>query len=280
MRILAGIVLYKPDLNRLKENINAIINQVDRVLLFANGSDTYLQVSNLKNTFNSIELIYSNQNRGIAFGLKSIMDYSVQNAYDWVFTIDQDSVSQPGLIAAYKRYIGLPKVGILTCNIVDRNFKQDSGFSENEKYQEVERCITAGSFMNVSAYSQSDGYDSKMFIDSVDWDICYNFRSHDYRIYKINYNGVLHEVGHGKNVHLLWKKYITYGESPLRNYYSARNDVYLAKKYPEFISKQKSFARELRTQLLIIFFEDQKFAKIKARWKGILTGIKSKNGEI
>lgn len=274
MNILAGIVVYKPDLNRLKENINAIIGQVNSVLLFANGSDSYLQIRNLQNQFGSVEIIQSKKNQGIAFGLKSIMEYAVRNSYDWVYTIDQDSVSQPGLIDEYKKYINLPKVGILTCNIVDRNFKQDNGFSNGEKYREVEKCITAGSFMNVAAYSQSDGYDSKMFIDGVDWDVCYSLRRNGYKIYKVNYNGVLQEVGHGKNVNLLWKKYITYGESPLRNYYGARNDIYLAKKYPEYISKGKTFVREIRAEVLILLYEDQKWQKVKNRWKGINEGLK------
>lgn len=274
MKILAGIVAYKPDLNRLKENINAIIHQVDKVLLFANGNDTYIQASSVKNHFDSIELVRSEQNEGIAYALESIMEYATQNSYDWVYTIDQDSVSQPGLIDEYKKYINLPKAGILTCNIVDRNFKQDNGFPNGEKYREVEKCITAGSFMNATAYKHSDGYDSKMFIDGVDWDICYNLRRHGYKIYKINYNGVLQEVGHGKNVKLLWKDYITYGESPLRNYYGTRNDVYLAKKYPEYISKGKTFVREIRTEVLILLYEDQKWQKIKNRWKGINEGLK------
>lgn len=266
--------MYQPDLNRLKENIDAIIDQVDKVLLFANGSDTYLQIIYLQKKYNSIEIIQSDRNLGIAFGLKSIMDYAAKNSYDWVYTIDQDSVSQPGLIAAYTRDIDLPNVGILTCNIIDRNFNQNNGFSNNEKYREVEKCITAGSFMNVAAYSQTDGYDSRMFIDGVDWDICYNFRRHGYKIYKINFYGVLQEVGHGKNVKLLWKDYITYGESPLRNYYGARNDIYLAKKYPEYVSKGKTLVREIRTEVMILLYENQKPQKIKNRWKGIYEGLK------
>ena len=34
----AGIVLYNPDINRMNENINNIINQVDYVILVDNGS--------------------------------------------------------------------------------------------------------------------------------------------------------------------------------------------------------------------------------------------------
>lgn len=38
MRVLAGIVLYNPEIGRLQENIDAIYQQVDTVLLIENGS--------------------------------------------------------------------------------------------------------------------------------------------------------------------------------------------------------------------------------------------------
>ena len=39
MKYIAGIVLYNPDLGRLKENIESICKQVDKVILIDNGSD-------------------------------------------------------------------------------------------------------------------------------------------------------------------------------------------------------------------------------------------------
>ena len=38
MRVLAGIVLYNPDLQRLRQNVSAILPQVDGIVLVDNGS--------------------------------------------------------------------------------------------------------------------------------------------------------------------------------------------------------------------------------------------------
>ena len=50
----AGIVLYNPDVERLHENINGIINQVDALILIDNGSDN---IKEIENKYNDTEKI-------------------------------------------------------------------------------------------------------------------------------------------------------------------------------------------------------------------------------
>lgn len=273
VKLLAGIVVYRPDLDRLEENVAAVLPQVDDVVVFVNGNESFDAIQPLIERHPVLHTIRSAENVGIASGLAEIMKYAEDNRYEWVLTIDQDSVCMPGLVQEYMRYVSLLNVGMLTCCITDRNFSQDSCLSADKKYREVEKCITAGSFTNVAAYAQTDGYDESMFIDAVDWDICYNLRRHGYAIYCINFDGVLQEVGHGKNVSLFGKSYISYGESPLRNYFGARNNIYLARKYPEYLSMGKTLVRELRAEVIVLLYEDSKDAKIRNRWRGIREGF-------
>lgn len=273
LKTLAGIVAYHPDVKRLEENLSAIAPQVDAVVVFVNGVDSVAAVQKAAATFETVSLLINDKNAGVSVGLSRIMEYAIQNTFDWVLSIDQDSVCRPGLIECYKSYVNLPNVGILTCCITDRNFSEDSGFDKNDKYCQIGGCITAGSFTNVKAYRESDGYDEVMFIDGVDWDICYNLRRHGYCLYRINFDGVLHEVGHGKNVSLFGKKVVALGESPLRNYYMARNNVYLARKYPEFLKMPNTLLHELGVEVIILLYEDQKGVKIKNRWRGVKDGF-------
>ena len=269
MKILAGIVLFNPNIDRLKENIDAIYEQVSSIVLFNNGSNNLIEINNVISHYERIIFLNSKINKGIAFALKSIMDLAIKEEYDWVLTLDQDSVCMSGLINAYSAYFNFEKIGILTCNIVDRNFKTDSGFNEGEQYKEVKQCITSASLISVNAYKETDGFDEKMFIDSVDFDLCINMRLHGYKVIKINFDGLLHEVGHGRNVRLFFKKYVSYNHSPFRQYYMARNHKYLVYKYPDEFSKLKEALREIRAELIIFMFEKNKFAKIKERWRGI-----------
>ena len=274
MKVLAGIVLFNPDIKRLKENIDAIYEQVDSVLLVNNGSDNIDTIRDMIVVYSKIAVLDNGSNLGIATALKKIMDYAVEGGYDWVLTLDQDSVCQPGLINAYSKYYGLDNVGILTCNIVDRNFSVASGFTEGQEYREVLQCITSASLIKVVAYCQTDGFDEKLFIDSVDFDICINMRIHGFKIYKINYNGILHEVGHGRNVKLLFKDYISYNHSPFRQYYMARNHKYLVMKYPDQFSGSKEWIREIRSEAIILLYEEEKIKKLRSRWKGLLDAKK------
>ena len=57
MMIIAGIVLYNPDISRLKENISAIRPQVDKVVLIENGSSDLTYLDSLSH---DLELIVNN----------------------------------------------------------------------------------------------------------------------------------------------------------------------------------------------------------------------------
>lgn len=283
MKILAGIVLFNPDIKRLEENVAAICNQVDKVVLFDNHSENIEAVRKIFGGYEKLELLCNKNNDGIASALARIMDYAGRNDYTWVLTLDQDSVCKGDIIKTYVDVLRNPgkweikcdphKIGLLTCNIVDRNYEIDNDIESSEKTKIIERCITAGSFMNTRNYFESDGFDEQLFIDGVDFDICYNLRMHGFFIVQVNYDGVLQEIGLGRIVRLLWKKYPYNNHSPLRNYYMARNDIIVQRKYPEYISGSRTFVRELKSEMIVLIYGKQKFRTLYKRWAGIRDGL-------
>lgn len=163
MKVLTGIVLYNPNLTRLKENINAVICQSDMILCIDNGSDNIDNVQNIISEYPQIVLKKNEKNLGIATALHQMMCFAIANDYDWVLSLDQDSVCRSELMHEYNKYLGLEKVGILTCNILDRNFHSKAICEKNEKYRELKYCITSASLMNVKAYKTLAGYDEAMY---------------------------------------------------------------------------------------------------------------------
>ncbi len=274
VKILAGIVLYNPEIERLKENIDGICEQVDGIVLIDNGSENLNIVLNNICDYKNIEIIKNAENLGIAAALRKIMDYAIKKEYDWVITLDQDSVCEKGLIMAYSEYFEMESVGMLTCNIIDRNISIERGFEDNQKYREVKMCITSAACMNVKTYQNCDGFDDKMFIDGVDFDICFNLKKYGYKIIKINYDGILHEIGRGKDIKILGKCFRIYNHSPWRNYYMTRNAIYLLKKYPDELSVFEFIKKEIITEILILVYEKMSIRKLINRWKGIIAGIK------
>ena len=274
---LAGIVLFNPDENRLMENINKIIVQVDKVLLIDNNSDNYENVySNLKDN-DKIAFIHNDCNYGIAYALNEILNFAYENKYDWFITLDQDSVAYDNLIQEYAKYIDLPKVAMLTCIIKDRNML------ENEKQLskdaiEVKQCITSGAFNNTAILKLVGGFDNEMFIDYVDFDISRTLTENDYLIYKINYIGLLHEVGKGKLLSIFGKKIHLFNHNEKRVYYHVRNAIYFIRKHKKKSKVLINRINLMKRIILILLFEKNKKKNFIAINKGIIDGLKMKIG--
>ena len=104
MRIIAGIVTYNPSMNRLNECLNSVLSELKDVLIFDNGSNNAEEILQLIENYRGnarIFIIGKNRNHGIAYGLRTIMRFADIHDYEWVLTLDQDSVLRPGLVALY-----------------------------------------------------------------------------------------------------------------------------------------------------------------------------------
>ena len=269
--ILAGIVLYNPDIDRLKENLSAILKQVDGIILIDNGSVNTEEINHEILSEMRCECFYNKNNIGIAAALKQIMDLAVSRKAEWVLTLDQDSVCMPQLIENYKRYFSDPSIGAMTCSIEDRNLGHE-GVADG--VEAVPTCITSGMLIRTSAYLKTSGYDPFLFIDKVDTDICFSLREQNYNILKINYTGLLHEVGHGRNVRFLGSTYQMYNHPYWRAYYIARNGIYLSKKHPQTYPFKTALSFAVKKIILTGIFEDDKLRKTLWGIRGIIDGIR------
>ena len=271
IKILAGVVTYNPSINRFKECIEAIHSQVKNVYIFDNGSENINEIENLLKKYDDSIILYANKgNSGIATALAEIMEYADRNSYDWVLSMDQDSLLQDGIIDVYKKSIRRRSdIGMLTCLIKDRNFHDPKYEIQDSDEKDVEYCITSGALTSVEAYKKTAGYDKTFFIDCVDFDICYSLHESGYRVIRVNHVGLLHEVGRGENRRFLWKKIVVYHEKPNRIYYLARNTKRLHKKHRSY-GITKLIKKEVALLFRIVLYEDNKKDKIGAFWKGIL----------
>ena len=97
-KIMAGIVLYNPEIDLLENNIKAIINNVDCVYLYDNASKNYNEIEDLISKFNNVVYKRGSENEGIAKGLNQILNYATDNGYEWYLTMDQDSICSDNLV--------------------------------------------------------------------------------------------------------------------------------------------------------------------------------------
>lgn len=275
----AGIVLYNPDINRMKENINAIINQVDYVILVDNGSKNKSDIeAAIEHSFhNSDKLIinFSEKNNGIAWALNQIFKIAEEQSVKWVLTLDQDSVCPSDIIEGYIKYstsISKNKIGILCPTIVDKN----AGILEGDvhKTEEIKRCITSGSFTSLAAWKQLSGFDEKMFIDGVDFDFCDRLRMNGYKIIRIGSISLTHELGKITTHRFLFKTVKVQNHSAPRKYYIVRNRFYVSRKEKNTFAILTSFFFVIKFSATIVLFEKNRRKKLKAVFKGMCDGLK------
>lgn len=275
IKIICGIVTYNPDIKRFSECVKSLESELRDLLIYDNASSN---INDIKNVINESTLKHeiktADKNQGIATGLKYIMNYAINNSYDYVLTLDQDSIIQKGLIDKYLEYIDNSETGALTCIIKER---ETDGLYNIVELKEIEECnfaITSGFFIKVSAYKKISGYDEKLFIDNVDFDLCCQLRKAGFKIYKIPYYGVYHEIGHSQNKKILGKVVSSYMHDAKRKYYIGRNTIYELRKFPEYYSFIMQYKFIIKLILKIIILEDNKIEKIKSLIKGINDGYR------
>ena len=229
-KILAGIVLYNPNTQRLQENIEAIIPQVDSIVIVDNGSAESLY-NNILETFDHISYIRNEKNMGIAYALNQICGYAYSHGYNWVLTLDQDSIATPRMVDVY-RSIANDEIGILGCWIHDRGYQIDESWGIEHETFETDWVITSAAFTNIKAWKSCGGFDNGMFIEWVDWDICESMRKAGYKIMKTYKTKLIHELGHGTRLVMVRHHQMqVMNHKPIRYYYSTRNRIYMARKY-------------------------------------------------
>lgn len=283
-KVIAGVVLYNPKIQRLEENICALLNQIDEIVLMDNHSANEDEIRCLSKKYNKIVWVRLDQNYGIAYALNEIMLYAKRNSISWVLTMDQDSIADGNLVETYVKYINMPSVMMMTCKICDRNTDgelQNEGNEETIEYHEVNKCITSGCFTNVNRCLEIGGFDNRLFIDYVDYEMCIRCKQSGYSIIEIDYMGLLHEVGKAKRVQFLRRdlkiagKYIdVYNEIPLRVYYFFRNTTYIVRKYGKSAKGYTSVLHIIWRAILVMCYEKPKWMKAKMICKGVVDGFR------
>ena len=266
--LYAGIVSYNPDIKRLRENIISIQNQVPKVVIFDNGSANVDLVQELILEFENIELIKSETNIGIAAALNRLMKWGQLKNYEWMLSLDQDSVCDNNYVKKMQPYLTVEaKLGIVAPVIVDRHIGV-VGHNPRSDYAHVNTCITSGAFSRISAWSAVGKYDESMFIDSVDFEYCYRIRKNGYGVVQVKNVQLLHELGNSrKKKFLFWKIDVT-GHSAFRKYYIARNNIYYPLKHGLWLRFLRGNFRNLGLLVTIFLYEDNKKEKIETVFKG------------
>lgn len=191
--IYAVIILFNPELDKLTRNLNAILPQVEKVILVDNASHKQSVMDEICLKYCNCHLIRNCENFGIAKALNQGIKYAEDAGAEWVVTLDQDSECSPIMIDEYKKYIMNKDVGILCPIVIDRYavlLKRIGG-----EMEEIDSCITSGNLLRIKAWEEAGRFQEELFIDFVDFDFCKRLKETGYKIYRVNRTTMLQETG-------------------------------------------------------------------------------------
>lgn len=300
-KIVAGIVLFNPDENRFSKCLAALMKQIDEVIIFDNSNSLNDKTKSIIQSYkNRIYYLTEGNNTGIAHALNRIMEYADSKGFDWVMTMDQDTIVPLNIIENYKKYMSYEdNIGIICPQIIDKR-RPYLKVRYNPSLEHVDMAITSASCTNVNAWKRIGKFDEWLFIDMVDNDfsmrlVCSNFKilqinkvivdqeygniklkSKKKQKFYLSLSKILHNVNIAK---LSYKKKV----SPQRIYFTSRNIIYVNKKlknygkvgYSSF--NCNSYFGFIVAYLIPSFIRsDKKKITLKAIYNGTREGIRKK----
>jgi rhamnosyltransferase len=269
-RICIGIVLYHPsetEINRVK-NYLEVFNDV---YVYDNTPGGNC-VKDFQLT--GIHYIFANKNNGMSIALNSLCKSAINDGYDFIITMDQDSKISNKDLLQMQQYINnneMKDIGIVAPTIIYDKHLEVKNISINKKVESIEWTITSGSAMNLYIYKSTEGFDENYFIDRLDYDYCFALRQNNKKIIKLSWVYLFQELGEkvGKvNEH-----------NSLRNYYMFRNRLYFYNKYQRGLVKYFILLLTITRHLArILLFQSKKREKLKMFIKAFIDYRQRKMG--
>ena len=232
-KLLAGcVILYNPDRSIIK-NIESYLNFLNVLYVVDNSDDIDIDlVNDLCLLSANIIHIPQHNNIGVAPALNLSARLAINEKYDWLLTMDQDSYFHR--TDFFNKWPGLAlndKIGLIAASYTLEYDRWQEGYSA--EFNEIHFAITSGNVINLKGWDEVGGFEDKLFIDEVDHDYCLKLRENGYKILISREIVMTHQIGEFYPDDLTSdtanKKRILH--SPVRYYYMSRNVLYLCKKY-------------------------------------------------
>ena len=277
-KVAAIIVSYNPDKNLL-DSVNLLISQVEKIIIVDNGSreEKRKDISSIKDIDNErIEIIFNEENLGIATALNIGVREALKQGFNWILTMDQDSKASKDMVEkmfeVYNNIDEKERKSILSIfpNFVDKRIQSIEENSVMNTYEYVDADITSGNLVKAEVFDKVGFFDDSLFIDLVDTDFCMRLNEKNIKMIKVRDAILYHSLGESQSVKSIFGKFNTSNHSALRRYYMTRNRFYIWEKYKDLNSftlnrDKKLFKKEF---IKIILGEKDKVNKIKMVFKG------------
>lgn len=233
--ILAVVVSFNGGKKTL-ETIDRLKGHVGRIQIVDNASSNE-DITLLKTVVDNKKVFFTQfyENKGIGVALNHGIDVARENGFDWLLTMDQDSLVSEFFIDNY--CLALNENSNLVCLTPNISI---NGLKSELEDSFVDYAITSGNLVRMNVFDDIGPYNEELFIDCIDFDFSLRLRNAGHKIKRIESSLMVHELGEARKLpKIVGRFYVRH--SPVRRYYMFRNLLYMIEmhsfKFPFFIAK-------------------------------------------
>jgi rhamnosyltransferase len=272
-KIAGVVVLYRPDVNAIN-NIRSYLDDICVLYVVDNSETVHKEIVDKFLRLEKIAYLHYGENLGIARALNIAASKAIEDGYDFLLTMDQDSCASSRMVSLMLDSVNdkdISRIGIIGPFHVTEFDKKVAGF---ENFEVIDFTMTSGNLLNLGVYQVVGPFLDELFIDFVDIEYCLRLMQKGYLVVQANRATLKHNLGNITQVKFFNKQLRTSNHPPLRRYYMTRNRFFIWKKYRDFegatqaiVNDKACFWGQLRN---IMLMEKDKIAKLVMIVKGYL----------
>lgn len=209
VKVLCALILYKPSIDLLKKVIESVVSQVDCLWISDNTPDGFSPITILCEFGHRIRYEKMDGNVGVAKAQNYAIKYAIENNYDYIFFLDQDSISPDNIVDnLIAKFMELEDEGINVGGVGPQPYDRDTnkaylpnikkGHFIKTDVKEVTEIISSASLIKTSLFRRIGMMDELLFTDNVDHEMCWRATAKEgYRFFMITSILLSHKLGEG-----------------------------------------------------------------------------------
>ncbi|HWA86494.1 MAG TPA: glycosyltransferase family 2 protein [Opitutus sp.] len=295
-KIPAVVVTYHPA-DTVTANLSAMVRESGEVIVVDNGSSP--QAHAAIESVRGVTLLALGENLGVAAALNRGAEAAAAAGAGWMVAFDQDSVPEPGMIAAlWAAHARMPRAAVIGPRILEdgavpsryrwvrRHPHWPGLFQRVPSYGEdlagVTMLITSGSLIELAAWRELGGFDERLFIDYIDTDYCLRTIRAEREVAVAGAAVLRHRLGERRDARIGGMNFRPTHHAAFRHYYMSRNRILMWRRHARAVPHWAAFDAVFAAYnfVRVLLFENERAAKIKAMAAGTWAGLCGRSGRM
>lgn len=295
-KVIGIVVTYHPDLNVLRDLLDALLPQLSKIVVVDNASSINIEAWLKEYADERVFLIPLGDNIGVAAAQNAGVLWARDSGAQFIVLFDQDSIAGIGMIRELLEVFELltnegKLVAGVGCRYSEDAESRLSGFVQfghlgfkhvvcdaASRYVEADFLISSGTLIPMSTLDAVGDMEEDLFIDHVDTEWFLRARARGYLAYGASRAVMKHALGERRSKLWLFRWRTVSHHAPVRYYYMFRNAVLLFDR--DYVTKRWRRGAVLKLGLTMLFIccSASSLSKIRMMVRGLRDGLRGVRG--